>query len=242
MSDVRNRAEEHLAKHAGQNIYEEEEIIIDLLAELEAQEKNIDMLVEKQVRMVTKADYDTDLSTKYTEGYAAAITFVSNAYQELGSVNTAAEIRNMHTPETAVIAKDRQTLLDHLQDQYNRGTSLAMANSVLKTENASLTDQIANKLALSDIMDQAAISIIDDLKAEVRALKEERDKLNSECMRLIIESCKAKAEGRREAAEEIVKDLTSMQVKGWNEQANPYSRTVEDCKTAITNKYLKGDV
>lgn len=37
--------------------------------------------------------------------------------------------------------------------------------------------------------------------------------------------------------------LTAMQVKGWNEKANPYSRTVEECKRAISTEFgLKEDV
>lgn len=39
-------------------------------------------------------------------GYANAIEFVSNAYQYLGDLNTAAEVRNMHTTDTSKYADD----------------------------------------------------------------------------------------------------------------------------------------
>jgi len=61
----------------------------------------------------------------YTEGYVAAMVFVANAYETLGETNTAAEIRSMHTPETSVLAQDRQSLL-------NRETSLSMQIKLMR--------------------------------------------------------------------------------------------------------------
>jgi len=60
--------------------------------------------------------------------------------------------------------------LAHIDYKYNMKTANKRIAD-LEAEVASAKDQIANKLALGDIMDQAAISIIDDLKAEIKDIR-----------------------------------------------------------------------